>query len=86
MTRFTHDYDSPESYVYVDGKYYGVDELALRNESLPFDEEKLMELYKLFHVETPPRDMDGKLRPLLSLFHEINKDTSADDMCKNDRY
>merc|ERR1712142_21587 len=85
VTRFTHDFNSPESYVYFNGKYYGVDELALRNESLPFDEEKLMELYKLFHVETPPRDRDGKLRPLLSLFHEINKDTSADDMCKNDR-
>ena len=73
--------------MYVNGKYYGVDEHALRNESMPFDEGKLMELYKIFNVEKPPRGKNGKLLHIFHLLNEINKeDTSADDMCENDRY
>ena len=85
VTRFTNDFESQGSYLFLGGKYYAVDDLALRNENAAFDEEKLMELYKLFDVKNPPRDENGKLLHIKSLQDEILGKVDLKNLCKNDR-
>ena len=85
VTRFTNTFETPGSYLFLGGKYYAVDDLALRNKNAPFDEEKLMDLYKLFDVKNPPRDENGKLLHITSLLWEILGKVDLKHLCKNDR-
>ena len=88
VTRFTHDYNTKESYLYVGGKYYSAEELGLvddDSETKSFDEQKLMELYKLFDVKDPPKTKNGKLEHIWTLLNDIDQDVTMEDMCLNDR-
>ena len=88
MTRFTHDYNTKESYLYVGGKYYRAEDLGLVddvNKTKAFNEEKLMELYKLFDVKNPPKTPNGKLEHIWTLLDDIDQDVTVEDMCLNDR-
>ena len=69
----------------VNGKYYWRDELGLDDEKKPFNEWKLMQLYRTFNVQKPPRDRNGNLLHIFRLLNDINNDITAEEMCKNDR-
>ena len=85
VTRFTNTFESEGSYLSIDGKYWDVDDLALRNKKSSFNEEKLMELYRLFNVKNPPRDNNGKLLHIYALYDEILGHVDLKHLCENDR-
>ena len=91
VTRFTHLHDTNSSYFYLGGKYYGVEELgAGPGKSLHsiLNEEKLLEVYKLFNVKNVPRDdKTGRLLNPLALSADIIKSKlDLEIVCKKDRY
>ena len=87
MTRFTHLYETDCSYFVLGNKYYSVGDLGAKDTDAPPNEEKLLEVYQMFDIKTPPRnESTGALLNPFGICLEI-LDTKLDlqEICRNDR-
>ena len=87
VTRLTHLFETDSSYFVLGDKYYSVNDLGAKDTGAPPNEEKLLEVYQMFDIETPPRnESTGTLLNPFGICLEI-LDTKVDlkEICRNDR-
>ena len=87
VTRFTHLYETDSSYFVLGNNYYSVNDLGAKDTEAAPREDKLLEVYKMFDIKTPPRNEStgALLNPFGICLDILDAKVDLEEICRNDR-